>query len=126
MKRVFYPYTLWEDFQNGMYNEDKENRQLRIEKALLLFNDLDLLYFYMKKVTRYWIYATEHNLTNSSMNHQAWLGQCACSMFFDIHEDETREAWRLLTNDQILEANAVADKVYNEWKEIYCNEKKIG
>ena len=125
MKRVFYPYDLWEDYQNGMYNEDKNNRQLRIDKALKLFDDLDLLYFYMKKVVKTWVYATEHNLTNSSMNHQAWLGQCACSLFFGIHEDETRQAWGLLTDEQRQLANNVADKVYNEWKESYLNEKEI-
>lgn len=126
MKRVFYPYHLWEDYQNGMYNEDKEGRQQRIQKAILLFHDLDLLYFYMKKVTKLWIYATEHNLTNSSMNHQAWLGQCACSLFYDIHEDETREAWGMLDDEQRELANNIADKVYDEWKEVYLREKEVG
>ena len=119
MKQVFYHYTLWEDFKNGMYDEIKEGRTTRIEQAIYLLSNTELLYKYMKKVTVEWKYATEQNLTNMSMNHQAFLGQTACNIYAGIKEDETREAWGYLTNKQRYEANKIADLVDYEWKREY-------
>ena len=116
MKQLFYHYTLWEDFQNGMYNEVKEGREDRIKKAMYLLSDTNLLYEQMSRVTHEWNYATKQNLTNGSINHQAFLGQTACNIWADIKEDETREAWGRLSCDQRYKANKVADRVYNEWK----------
>ena len=94
MKQVFYHYTKWEDFQNGMYDEIKDGRNERVNKAVQLLSDTKQLYIYMKKVTNEWKFATEQNLTNASINYQAFLGQTACNMFAGVKEDETREAWR--------------------------------
>lgn len=44
------------------------------------------------------------------------MGQSACNIYYGIKEDETREAWGLLTNEQRYKANRVADTVYDEWK----------
>ena len=123
MKQVFYHYTKWEDYQNGMYDEEKEGRQERIQQAIFLLTNLKLLYQYMKKVTIEWKYATEQNLSNPSMNHQAFLGQTACNIYAGVKEDETREAWGYLTNEQRYQANKIADKVYNEWKRNYEKNK---
>jgi hypothetical protein len=32
-----------------------------------------------------------------------------------VHEDETRQAWGMLTDDQRKQANRIADMVYREW-----------
>ena len=119
IKQVFYHYTLWEDFKNGMYNEIKEGRKRRIKEAIQLLTNEKLLYQQMKRVTTEWKYATEQNLTNNGMNHQAFLGQTACNIFAGIKEDETREAWGYLTNQQRKQANNVADLVYYEWAREY-------
>jgi hypothetical protein len=115
MKQVFYHYTLWEDFQARMYDEDKEGRPERIQKAIQCLTDPAICYEYMTKVVKNWKYATEQNFTNKSINHQAFLGQCACCLFGGVHEDETREAWGKLTNEQRYKANSIADRVYSEW-----------
>ena len=117
MKQRFYHYTLWEDFQNGMYDEDKDGRQERIRSAIELLTNPRLCYEQMTRVTKEWRYATEQNLTNASINHQAFLGQTACSIYGGIHEDETREAWGRLTNEQRYKANRIADRVFREWYE---------
>lgn len=116
MKQRFYHYTKWEDFQNGMYDEEKEGRKQRVQKAVELLSNTDELYKAMTKVVTEWKYASEQNLTNQSINHQAFLGQSACNIYYGIKEDETREAWGLLTNEQRYKANRVADTVYDEWK----------
>lgn len=119
MKQQYYHYTTWEDFKNGMYNEDKEGREERIQKAVELLTNEGLCYEQMVRVTKEWKYATEQNLTNMSINHQAFLGQTACSIWCGIHEDETREAWGRLTNIQRYRANKIADRVYEEWQREY-------
>lgn len=119
MKQVFYHYTMWEDFQNGMYDEVKEGRTERVKKACELLTDTDLLYQQMSRIPKEWVYATEQNFTNASINHQAFLGQTACNIYAGIKEDETREAWGKLTPEQRYAANKVADRVYSEWKHEY-------
>lgn len=123
MKQVWHHYTKWEDFQNGMYNEVKQGRKQRVLQAAQILSDTELLYVYMKRVTQEWKYATEQNLTNMSINHQAFLGQAACNIGAGIKEDETREAWGLLTNEQRYAANKVADKVDLEWRNEYLKDK---
>lgn len=124
MKQKFYHYTMWEDFQNGMYNEVKEGREKRISEAVELLTNLDLLYQQMARVPAEWKYATEQNFTNNSINHQAFLGQTACNIYGGIKEDETREAWGRLTNEQRYAANRIADKVYDEWLSKYEKENE--
>lgn len=123
MKQVFYHYTMWEDFKNGMYDEVKEGRSDRVKYAAEILSNTYLLYVCMKRVTKEWTHATEQVLTNPSVNHQAFLGQAACNIHAGIKEDETREAWGLLTNEQRIEANKVADRVDDEWRIEYMKGK---
>ena len=122
MKQVFYHYTEWEDFKSGMYNEDKNGREERVREAVVLLSSLGLCREQMTRVTHEWRRATEQNLTNPSINYQAFLGQAACAIWRGIHEDETREAWGRLTDFQRYAANKVADAVYAEWRERYERE----
>lgn len=122
MKQKWYHYTLWEDFRHGMYDEDKEDREDRVRKAVNLLTDTGELYKQMTRVTKEWKYATEQNMTNASINHQAFLGQTACSIWGNVKEDETREAWGRLTTEQRRKANKVADRVFSEWKARYERE----
>ena len=117
MKQIYFSYDKWEDYNAGMYYDDLDN--ITIDEAInLSYNllvDLDELKIYMLKVTRVWINSTLHNLTNSSMNHQAWLGQSACMLKNNVPERYTRMAWRELTEEQKYKANKVADRVKFEW-----------
>lgn len=122
MKQIFYHYTLWEDYKNGMYDEIKDGRKDRVKQAVILLSDTAKLYEQMSRVTHEWKYATEQNLSNNSINHQAFLGQTACNIWRGIKEDETREAWGHLTCEQRYKANRVADQVYKEWYEQYEKE----
>lgn len=123
MKRVYHHYTLWEDFQAGMYDEVKEGREERIQKAIELLTNEELCYHFMKRVTTEWKYACEQVFTNR-FNHRAFLGQCACNLYAGVKEDETRKAWWFLTEQQRYKANEIANRVYEEWRLDY--EKTIG
>ena len=119
MKQKYYHYTLWEDFQNGMYDEEKEGRKDRVQKAVFLLTNPELLFKYMTRVANEWTHASEQTFTNPAINHQAFLGQCACNLYGGVKEDETREAWGMLTNEQRYEANRIADKVFSCWVKKY-------
>lgn len=117
MNPIYHHYEKWEDFQNGMYNFEKEGREERVKKAVEILSDTEKLYALMKMVTQEWKFATEQNLSNKIYGHRSFLGQTACNILDGVKEDETREAWGLLTDTQRILANQVADRVYNEWIE---------
>jgi len=115
MERIFSHYTEWEDYQNGMYNEDKENRSERIKDVAKVLGDPVVCREQMMAVVEKWKKATEYNLSNSSMNRIAWLGQSACCIYSGVHEDETREGWWKLTEEQRMEANNIAREIITKW-----------
>ena len=118
MKQLFHRYELWEDYKNGMYqNKNDDLKENRIQMAYNLFKNEKKLYEEMKYVAFNWKYASEVNLTNNSINHQAWLGQASCNHYCKIGDLETIEAWHRLTNEERQKANNIADKVYFEWLE---------
>lgn len=120
MKPIYHHYTKWEDFQNGMYNEEKEGRKIRVQKAIEILSDKDLCYKAMRMVAERWKFACEQNLSNDMYGHRSFLGQAACSIYAGVHEDETREAWGQLTIFERNCANTIADTVYFEW--LKCHE----
>lgn len=119
MDRVYYHYELWEDYQNGMYNEVKEGRDERIQKAIYILGDESRCIEAMRMVTNEWKIATLQNLTNESCNRRAWLGQTCCNIQCGVKEDETRQAWGLLSEEQRKKANHCADVVIKEWENEY-------
>lgn len=119
MERIFHHYDKWEDFHHGMYNEDKTDRRTRVELAASILGTPETCEKAMKMVVENWPISTEFNLSNAEINRRAWLGQAACSIYGDVHEDETREAWGLLTIEQRTRANAIATKVIRNWVREY-------
>lgn len=120
MKTKYYRYELWEDYKNGMYHTKNDgNEQVRKEQALIMFKDLDTLYKNMKYVSQNWKYASENNLTNPSINYQAWLGQASNCYYTGCSAEETIEVWHMLTQEERDRANGIADKVFMEWKKEY-------
>lgn len=119
MKPIYHHYTKWEDFQNGMYDEEKEGRKDRVQKAIEILSSAKLCREAMQMVTSHWRHACEQNLSNDIYGHRAFLGQSACCIYAGVHEDETRQAWGLLTDEQRKQANRIADIVYREWIEAH-------
>lgn len=116
MRRIFHHYTLWEDFHAGMYNENKDGRAERVRKAADILGTPEICRRAMEKVIAEWQISTEYNLSNLEINRKAWLGQAACSCYAGIHEDETREAWGIMTEAQRIEANRIAAGIIRKWQ----------
>ena len=115
MERIFHHFDKWEDYHAGMYAESKEGRKERVKQAASILGTPSLCRKAMEKVVSEWRVATEYNLSNAEINRKAWLGQAACSCYAGIHEDETREAWGLLTEAQRTEANRIAASIIRKW-----------
>lgn len=115
MERIFHHYNKWEDYHAGMYDECKEGRAERVIKAAEILGTPDICREAMEKVVAEWKIATEYNFSNAEINRKAWLGQAACSCYAGIHEDETREAWGIMTEAQRIEANSIASDIIKKW-----------
>lgn len=115
MERIFHHFEKWEDYHNGMYDECRDGRQERVKKAVYILGTPEVCREAMEKVIAEWKIATEYNLSNAEINRKAWLGQAACSCYGNVHEDETREAWGLMTEQQRIKANAIAGEIIKRW-----------
>lgn len=118
--RIYHHYEKWEDFHAGLY-ESKECTEEIKEQCYDLFVNLRELELYMKRVIDEWKNATEQQMTNPSRNKQAWLWQAACCMKCGANEDNVKEVWRMLSEEEMKEANNIADKIITYHKNI-CKE----
>lgn len=116
MEQIFHHYQEWEDYQCGMYDELKEGRAGRVSLAQHLLGTPKLCEKWMLEVKKRWCIACEQIFSNPRLNRIAWLGQAACCLYGGVKEDETRQAWGLLTDSQRERANAIADSVIKEWE----------
>lgn len=117
MEQYFAEYIYWEDYINGMYEiPEKKDIDRFVIMAVIMLTDLDLFITTCKSVTNNWIISTNVNLTNTSCNRKAWLGQACCSYEFKVPEICTRIAWSKLSVLQQNEANNIAEKIINSFE----------
>lgn len=108
------PYTEWEDYKAGMYSCHPSSDESAVMDAVLLLRDRNRLTAAMRSVTVQWVNACEVNLSQPP-NNRSWLGQAACCIVLGTPEHLTRTAWGRLTDDERLVANAIADRVIDQW-----------
>jgi len=117
MKRIYHPYTLWEEYGAGMWRSvSKEDEESYIQKAIEFTGNYELYGKWMLKVIETWKYSCEHNLTDTSINRQAWVGHAACCLAIGCPEHITRRAWHFLTQEQQDKANKKADEAILRWE----------
>lgn len=117
MNRIFHPYLIWEDFQNGMYEiPSKEREPELIERAISVLSDAQIFRAACNSVIINWPICTENNLTNPTCNRKAWLGQAACNILHSVPEICTRLAWGMLTEQQREIANDVAKSIIDKYE----------
>ncbi len=118
MNRIYHPYWLWEDYQNGFYeNISGEEKQSKIKKVFEMFNSEDLTIEYMIYVVDNWKYSMEHNLSNPAINKIAYIGQSACCNYDKIPNSITMECWSKLSKEVQERANKNAIDSINRWNE---------
>ena len=123
MRRIYHPFWTWEDI--GMWRDvSAKDCRAMLEPAIRFTGDARAYGAAMLRVLDECPLACEHNLTERSMNQQAWIGHAAAYLAHGFPEYLTREAWGLLTQQQRDEANAMADRAINEWKQRTASEDR--
>jgi hypothetical protein len=116
MKRIWHPYTLWEDWRAGMWRRvNQQEEDGFVERAILFTGNAKLYGSFMFRVVREWPFSCEHNLTEVAMNRRAWVGHAAACMAIDCPEYLTRRAWWMLTQEQRDAADYQATLAIREW-----------
>lgn len=120
MKRIWHPYTAWEEFHAGMWRRVYgEERNRFLQKAITFTGDHELYGSWMLKVIEAWPLSCEHNLTDICQNRRAWIGHAACTLAINCPEDITRSAWGHLSEEQRIKANHKADLAIVTWERFY-------
>jgi hypothetical protein len=115
MRRVYYPYVVWEDYRAGMFRlSDRivEHEALAYE----LLTSPDDFRHVISELFRVWPLSTEHNLTATETNRRAWVGAAACCLQHGCTEHTVRTAWHRMTEIEQGRANRVADSMIAEWE----------
>jgi len=98
-------------------------REDLLKRAIKFTGNANLYGSWMIKVLDKWPCSCEHNLSDITMNRQAWIGHAACCLAIGCSEEITRLAWHHLTQRQQDEANAMADKAIVKWEKEYIQRK---
>lgn len=117
MKKIYNPFYKWEDFNNGFFNNRKEEEY--ILKALELLSSPQLFEEVGVKMIDQWTFCIDENLTNSNLNKIAYLGQASCNFKYGCTSLEVKEAWKKLETEQKNKANNVAKKLITYYNEKY-------
>ena len=118
MRPEYHPYWIREEFLNGLFNTTCDEPVL-IKKVIRLFNSESRTRQQMNNIISNWPYSTEHNLTNTSKNRVAWLGQAACCYAFKAPDYITKKAWWSVKKENRDKADKIAQTIIQEY------EKKI-
>lgn len=119
MNRIYHHYEKWEDNKHGLYLLKDEKKEENIIKNIELLKNIKELEKYMNKVIKEWKYSCEQNLSNTTMNRQAYLGQSACCLHHGSPAVTTRSSWVKLNKDEQDKANKTADKIIKKWENKY-------
>ena len=114
--RIYKPYYLWEDWLNGMWRSvDSKEYESYLQWAIDFTGDHIKYGESMGLVINEWKNTMLHNLTNQSINKRAFLGHCACCFDSGCPEYIVRDAWKLLTEQQRIDADTIAQKHIDNW-----------
>lgn len=127
MKQIFHPYTDWECFKAGFYNEsfkDLDELQCKTLYSKFLSNDT-LFEAALNRVIKEWTNSCEHFLTKPSINKIAWLGQASCCISEGL-PSKYRGGFYLLSKYDQDKADKLAERYYKIWKLKYESTSKNG
>lgn len=112
MKAVYHPYTIWEDYLNGMYEIPlKPYDESLINKCVNLLSNEEKFFQIGLEMVNLWSNAAGQNLTNKSVNRQSWIGQATCCFKYGASELITRIVWARVSPFDRIKANKIADKI---------------
>jgi len=114
--RIFHTFDKWEAVNAGFYApgiKGRDKSECEAEYGAFLA-DLNAFEAGIKQVFKEWPNSCEHNLTNSSMNRIAWIGQAAACAARGL-PSTYRGGFAALPQDKQDAANKLALKYLNLW-----------
>lgn len=117
IKQIYHHYNKWEDFKNGLFDTKCDNFDEKITLSIELLKDQDMFYKMSIEMIDSWVYSSEQNLSDNSINKRAWIGQATCCFSHGSPEFVTKQAWWELDEEDRIKANKTADKAIKYWKE---------
>lgn len=119
ISQIFHHYEKWEDWKAGLFDSvcERFDEKLNLSKEVL--QDEDKFLFIARDMVSEWKYSAEQNLSDKSMNRQAWIGQASCCFNHKAPEFVTIQAWWMLSDEERIKANKIADIVILEWEQKY-------
>lgn len=118
ISRIYHPYWLWEEYKLGFYNNFSNNDFKRLRpKVIELFSSYEDTSLYMDRVVNEFLYSCEHNLSNTSMNRVAFLGQCASLLHNGSPSELTMKSWKYVPEEYQKQANIIAESIINKYVE---------
>lgn len=122
MKQIYHPYTVWEDYLNGMWKKyEKDIEADMLHAAIEFMADHKRYGAGMIKAVTDWTYTMQHHLTDPQTNKKAFVGQCSVCYELGIPEHITREAWGNLSEKEQYLANKEAEKAISLFKQNHLN-----
>ena len=116
MKRIYHPYTAWEEVRAGMWtNVPSAEVMAHLARAIAFTGDAELYGDAMLRVIADWPLSCEHNLSDENINRKAWVGHAAATLAIGCPEHITRMAWGRLSTEQQDAANAKAEQAIALW-----------
>lgn len=117
--RILHTWEKWECYRAGFYAERPPgglSQQDGEELYREFLSDLGRFEVALKHITTEWKHSCEHYLTNDRMNRIAWLGQAAAAHAIQMPSC-CRGGYHRLTEEQQVDADAMALLYLNEWLE---------
>jgi len=117
--RIYHTWEKWECYKSGFFETKPPNKMTDDEAKHCykqLLSDISLFESVLQKVITEWPNSCEHNLTNTSLNRIAWLGQASLAYHSQIPA-HYRTGYHLLTEQQKNDADNSALKYLNKWLE---------
>lgn len=115
LEKIWHPWWLWEDYKAGFYETLTGIKKQRGEEIYAEFLSSRVKFNNtLVRVTKYWKYSCEHNLTCKSMNRIAYLGQSSVCFRYSIPSC-CRGGFMLLDKMEREEANNLALYWLNKW-----------
>jgi ParB-like nuclease domain len=116
LSRIFHTFDKWEAVNAGFFApglKDRDKEECEQEYGAFLA-DKELFSSGIERVFKEWPNSCEHNLTNSSMNRIAWIGQAAACIVLGL-PSAYRGGFSQLPQDMQTAANMVALEHLNKW-----------
>lgn len=118
IEKIWHPWEKWECYKAGFWGPYPEGvTQKSGEEAYRDFFLSGEFRKTAKKVLAEWPYSCEHNLTSTTINKIAWLGQASLAYATGVPA-ECRAGFKLLDKETQQEMNQIArEELLNWYKE---------